>query len=168
MRRRAIQLSRYTDMIRTDIHIAGGSKVDTYGTYGLLYVSADNRLDAPYKEMDKTTYPEQAGENVYPLAVKDAFDYKITFLIEGTSLNAINSRISTFNSAIISSSNMFKKVTFYNYDRKVKIVGYPTPIAEAKDFWYTSLGEKTQSALVEFQIRVVNPSECDFNYTPTT
>ena len=155
-------------MIRTDIHIAGGSKVDTYGTYGLLYVSADNRLDAPYKEMDKTTYPEQAGENVYPLAVKDAFDYKITFLIEGTSLNAINSRISTFNSAIISSSNMFKKVTFYNYDRKVNIVGYPTPIAEAKDFWYTSLGEKTQSALVEFQIRVVNPSECDFNYTPTT
>ena len=173
MRRRAIQLSRYTDMIKTDIHIAGGSKVDTYSTYGLIYISADNRLDAPYKEMDKTSYPEQAGENVYPLAVKDAFDYKITFLIEGTTLNTINSRISTFNSAIISSGNMFKKVTFYNYDRHVKIVGYPTPIAEAKDFWYTtprdnSQGVKTQSAMVELVIRVVNPTECDFNYTPTT
>jgi hypothetical protein len=161
-------------MIHTDIHIAGGSKVDTYSTYGLLYISADNRLDAPYKEMDKTTYPEQAGENVYPLAIKDAFDYKITFLVEGTTLNAINGRISTFNSAIISSGNMFKKVTFYNYDRRVKIVGYPQPIAEAKDFWYTSLGSdtqgnvKTQSAMVELVIRVVNPSECDFNYVPTT
>lgn len=160
-------------MIRTDIHIAGGSKVDTYNTYGLLYISADNRLDAPYKEMDKTTYPEQAGENVYPLAVKDAFDYKITFLVEGNTLDSINSRISAFNSAIITAGGMFKKVTFYNYDRNTKITGYPKPIAEAKDFWYTSLGDRrqgvlpTQSAMVELIIRVVNPNECDFNYTTT-
>ena len=150
-------------MINVDIHISGGSKVDTYGTYGLLYISADNRLDAPYKEMDKTSYPEQAGENVYPLAVKDAFDYKITFLVQGTTLNTINSRISTFNSAIITAGGMFKKVTFYNYDRNTKIVGYPKPIAEAKEFWYNSLGEKTQSAMVELVIRVTDPTECNFN-----
>jgi hypothetical protein len=155
-------------MIQTDIHIAGGSKVDTYTQYGLLYISADNRLDAPYKEMDKTTYPEEDGEHVYPLAVKDAFDYKITFLVEGKTLDSINSRISTFNSAIITAGGMFKKVTFYNYDRKVKIVGYPKPLAEAKDFWYTSLKNKTQSAMVEFTIRVTDPTECDFNYVPAT
>lgn len=164
MRRKVIQLSGYTDMIKTDIHIAGGSKVDTYTAYGLIYISADNRLDAPDKEMDRTTYPEEDGEHVYPLAVKDAFDYKVTFLIDGTTLNSINSKISTFNSALVSSGGMFKKVTFYNYDRKVKIVGYPKRIPEAKDFWYTSLGEKTQSALVEFTIRVVDPTECSFNY----
>ena len=162
------QFLKSTDMIKADIHIAGGSKVDTYEVYGFIYISADDRLGAPYKEMDKTTYPEQAGENVYPLAVKDAFDYKINFLIEGTTINTINSRVSTFNNAIITSGGMFKKVTFYNYDRRVKIVGYPKPIDEAKDFWYTSLGTKTQSALVELNIRVVNPTECDFNYIPTT
>lgn len=155
-------------MIKTDIYIDGGSKVDTYSTYGLLYISADNRFGAPYKEMDKTTYPEQDGEHIYPLAKKDAFDYKITFLVEGTSLTSINSRISTFNTALVNSSGMFKKVTFHNYDRKVKIVGYPKPIDEAKDFWYTSLGQKTQSALVEFVIHVSNPTECNFNYVPTT
>lgn len=155
-------------MIRTDILIAGGSKVDTYTQYGLLYISADNRLGAPYKEMDKTTYPEEDGEHVYPLAKKDAFDYKITFLIEGAILDSINAKISAFNSALINNSGMFKKVTFYNYDRKVKIVGYPKPLAEAKDFWYTSLKEKTQSAMVEFVIRVTDPTECDFNYVPAT
>lgn len=162
------QFLKFTDMIKADIHIEGGSKVDTYEAYGFIYISADNRLGAPYKEMDKTTYPEQDGENVYPLAVKDAFDYNVRFLVEGASLNSINNKISTFNSALVSNTNMFKKVTFYNYDRKVKIVGYPKPIAEAEDFWYTSLGEKTQSAIVPFTIRVVNPTECDFNFIPTT
>ena len=159
-------------MIKTEIHIdevhSTNVKVDTYTTYGLIYISADNRLGAPYKEMDKTTYPEQDGENVYPLAVKDAFDYKITFLIEGKTLSSINAKISAFNTALINSSNMFRKVTFYNEDRKVVICGYPKPIDEAKDFWYTSLKEKTQSAMVEFVIRVVNPNECNFNYTPAT
>lgn len=157
-------------MIQTDIHIAGGSKVNTYTQYGLIYVSADNRYDAPYKEIDKTTYPEEAGVHVIPVAVKDEFDYKVTFLIEGTTLTSINSRISTFNAALISSATppAFKKVTFYNYSRKVKIVGYPQPIPEAKDFWYTSLGSKTQSAMVEFTIHVVNPSECNFNDTSST
>lgn len=157
-----------TKMITTQIKIGSSAKTDMYSTYGFIYISADNRLAAPIKEMEKTSYPEEEGEHIYPLAKEDAFDYKVKFLIEGTTLNRVNSKVATFNAALKDTSSMLKKVEFYNPDRKVKIVGYANPISEATDFWYTALNEKTDSAMVELTIRVVKPSDCNFNYTPTT
>lgn len=158
-------------MINVRIQIESGNIVDTYTAYKFIYLSADNRVDAPVKELESTSYPEEPGKHFYKKTVSDSFDYKVTFLVEsGGSLTTVNSKIATFNSLLYSEDSTthvktLKKVTFYNDYKNVKIVGYAEPIAEATDFWKDKNGRSSSFAQVELTIHVENPMECDFNYT---
>lgn len=160
-------------MIKVSIKIGNGNANDSYETYGFIYVSADHRYAAPYKDMEKTSYPEEEGEYIFNKVVDEAFDYKVKFLVDGSgesgaSILRVNDRITAFNNAVSSLSNGVRTltpITLYNPSRKVKIVGYAKPIDSASDFWITSKGIVTDAAMVELTIRVNKPSLCDFNYT---
>lgn len=161
-------------MIRVKIKIGSGTAADSFSTYKFIYLSSDNRLSAPLKEFEKTSYPEQSGVNLYPKTVDDTFDYKVEFLVEaGSSLVTANSRIKTFNDALFSQATgsdvkEFKRVTFYNPYKNVMISGIPEPIQEATEFWRDKYGNSSSYARVEWTIHVDKPSECNFNYTETT
>ena len=58
-------------------------------------------------------------------------------------------------------------VTFYNDYKRHKIVGYPTEIAEAQEFWRDKSNQINDVVVVEWTIRVNKPSLCDFNLTTT-
>lgn len=155
-------------MIRVRLGIEGitTQPLDTE-TWKLIYVSADNKVSAPIKPFEKTAYPEQEGENIYNKTVDDAFDYKVTWLIKAK-LNNANAIISDFNSKIMNNNNgikEFRRVTFYNDYKKVKIVGIPSPISDATEFWRDANGKQHDIVMVEWTIRVDKPSLCDFNYS---
>jgi len=156
-------------MIRVRLQIAGGNILDTADNYGLVYVSADNRFDAPIKEFEKTSYPEEEGEHILAKTVSDAFDYKVTWFVKADgSLGNANAIIARFNSLLYTQDGdikTFKQVTFYNDYKKVKIVGTPSPIQEATEFWRDAKGKHHDVVCVEWIIRVSKPSLCDFNLT---
>ena len=156
-------------MIRVRLQIADGDILDTADTYGFVYISADSRFDAPIKEFEKTSYPEQEGENIHPVTVSDAFDYKVTWFVKADgSLGNANAVIVRFNSLLYTQEGdvkTFKQVTFYNDYKKVKIVGLPSPISEATEFWRDAQGKQHDVVCVEWVIRVSKPSLCDFNLT---
>lgn len=157
-------------MINVRLQIGTGEAVDTYAAYKFIYLSADNRVGAPMKELESTSYPEEPGKHFYAKTVSDAFDYKVTFLVEsGGSLATVNSKIADFNTLLYSEDSTthiktLNKVTFFNDYKNVKIVGYPVLISEATDFWKDKNGRSSSFAQVEFTIHVENPMDCDFNY----
>ena len=154
-------------MITVRLQIADGNTVDTADTYGLVYISADSRFAAPIKEFEKTSYPEQEGENILAKTVSDAFDYKVTWFVKADgSLGNANAVIVRFNSLLYTQEGdvkTFKQVTFYNDYKKVKIVGTPSLIQEATEFWRDANGKQHDVVCVEWVIRVSKPSLCDFN-----
>ena len=156
-------------MIKVRLQIADGNIIDTADTYGLVYISADSRFDAPIKEFEKTSYPEQEGENILAKTVSDAFDYKVTWFVKADgSLGNANAVIARFNSLLYTQEGdvkTFKQVTFYNDYKKVKIVGTPSLIQEATEFWRDANGKQHDVVCVEWVIRVSKPSLCDFNLT---
>lgn len=141
---------------------------ETINGYGLVYVSSDHRFEAPIKEFEKTSYPEQEGENIIAKTVSDAFDYKVVWFIKADgSLNNANKIISQFNSLLYTQEGnvkSFKRVTFCNDYKKVKIVGIPSLIQEATEFWRDANGKQHDVVCVEWTIRVTKPSLCDFNF----
>jgi hypothetical protein len=58
---------------------------------------------------------------------------------------------------------IFKQVTFYNDYKKVKIVGIPSLIQQATEFWRDANGKQHDVVCVEWVIRVSKPSLCNFN-----
>lgn len=156
-------------MITVRLQIADGNIIDTADTYGLVYISADSRFAAPIKEFEKTSYPEQEGENILAKTVSDAFDYKVTWFVKADgSLGNANAVIVRFNSLLYKQEGdvkTFKQVTFYNDYKKVKIVGTPSLIQEATEFWRDANGKQHDVVCVEWVIRVSKPSLCDFNLT---
>lgn len=156
-------------MITVRLQIAGGNILDTADNYGLVYLSADSRFAAPIKEFEKTSYPEQEGENISVNTVDDAFDYKVTWFVKADgSLDNANAVIARFNSLLYTQDGdvkTFKQVVFYNDYKKVKIVGIPSPIQEASEFWRDQSGKQHDVVCVEWTIRVSKPSLCDFNLT---
>lgn len=154
-------------MIKSRIKIADGDILDTTDNYGLVYISADSRFDAPIKEFERTSYPEQEGENILAKTVSDAFDYKVTWFVKADgSLGNANAVIAKFNTLLydqVDDIKTFKQVTLYNDYKKVKIVGIPSPIQEATEFWRDSQGKQHDVVCVEWIIRVSKPSLCDFN-----
>lgn len=157
-------------MIRVRIKIGEGQIQDTYEAYGLIYKEADNRMEAPVKKHDASSYVEQAGENVDSRTVQDAFDYKVQFIVEAPNRNLenANSVIATFNRALYEPSQdsdirVYKEVTFYNDYKRVKIVGIPEPITEAESLFRRKNGEVMDCAVVSFTIRVCDPAKCDFD-----
>lgn len=159
-------------MIKVRVKIGEGSVVDTESTYGLIYLDSDKRFGSPSKGFETTSYPEEEGEHIIPKAVDAAFDYKVKFFIQSTSLINANSRISTFNSALHTTATElgekeYYQVEFYNDFKKHKIVGYPNEIAEATEFWRDPSNQVNDIVIVEWTIRVNKPSLCDFNLTTT-
>ena len=156
-------------MIKVRLQIANGDILDTADNYGLVYISADSRFAAPIKQREVTTYPEQEGENISTKTVDDAFDYKVTWFIKADgSLGNANAVIARFNSLLYTQDGdvkTFKQVVFYNDYKKVKIVGTPSPIQEASEFWRDQSGKQHDVVCVEWTIRVSKPSLCDFNLT---
>lgn len=156
-------------MIRVRLQIGDGEILDTIDGYGLVYVSSDHRFDAPIKEFEKTSYPEEEGEHVLAKTVSDAFDYKVTWFVKADgSLGNANAVIARFNSMLYTQEGdvkTFKQVAFYNDYKKVKIVGTPSLIQEATEFWRDARGKQHDVVCVEWVIRVSRPSLCDFNLT---
>lgn len=154
-------------MIKVRIQIGDSEILDTFDAYKLIYMSADNRTEAPIKKRDTTTYAEEAGEHIDARVVQDAFDYNVTFIIDGqdSDLNRVNEIISNFNKQLYSQEagsdiRTYKEVTFYNDFKPCKIVGIPNPIAECKEFYKSRSGH--EYAQVEFTIRVCDPTKCNF------
>lgn len=150
-------------MIRVSIAYNGGTAVDTYSTYGFIYLSSDHRFGAPLKELESTSYPEEEGVHYYDKAVANKFDYKVTFLVEGSTTADINERIAAFNAALTTNGTL-NEVTIFNTYKKLKISGYGMPVEMAEEFWRDSRGEMAEAAKVDFVIKVHKPSDCDFNY----
>lgn len=154
-------------MIKVRLQIADGDILDTADNYGLVYLAADSRFYAPIKQREVTTYPEQEGENMSSKTVDDAFDYKVTWFVKTNgSLDNANAVIAKFNSMLYTQEDdvkTFNQVTFYNDYKKVKIVGLPTPISEATEFWRDTQGKQHDVVKVEWVIRVSKPSLCDFS-----
>lgn len=157
-------------MIHTRLQIGDGDVLDTYTEYGLIYLDADERLAPPTKGFEKTTYAEEEGEHIDPKTVDDAFDYKAKFLVQAknSDLENANVIIRDFNKRLYTQSGdvkTFKQIAFYNDFNRVKIVGYPSPIAEATDFWRDKHGNVADAVIIELTIRVTKPSLCDFALT---
>lgn len=157
-------------MIRARLKIGGGAIEDTYDKWGFIYLESDNRTEASVKSHDKSSYVGQAGENIDPRTVQDAFDYKVKFIIEAPNKNLenANAKIAAFNKALYtqasgSDTREFKTVEFWNDYKRVKIVGIPEPIAEPEKLHRRKNGKVMDCAVVEFKIRVNNPTKCDFN-----
>lgn len=154
-------------MIKVRLQIGEGGIYDTMEKWGLVYISSDHRFAAPFKEFEKTSYPEQEGENILAKTVSDAFDYKVTWFVKADgSLGNANAVIVRFNSLLYTQEGdvkTFKQVTFYNDYKKVKIVGTPSLIQEATEFWRDANGKQHDVVCVEWVIRVSKPSLCDFN-----
>lgn len=157
-------------MINVRIKIGDGAIEDTFTAHKLIYIDADNRTEAPIKKRDTTSYAEEAGEHTDPRTVQDAFDYKVTFIIDGQDkdLKNVNAIVAAFNAKLYtteagSAIRRYKEVTFYNDFKRVKIVGLPDPIAEPKEMKRSRNG--FDYAEVELTIHVSDPGKCDFNLT---
>lgn len=157
-------------MIRVRLQIADGEIKDTYNAYGFIYLSADSIFAAPTKGFETTAYAEENGEHTDSRTVDDAFDYKAVFLIDApnSDLDSANAKIAALNALFYtqeagSDIKTFKIITFYNDYKRVKIVGIPSPIQTAKEFWRDSRGVQHDLVQVELTIRVNNPKLCDFN-----
>lgn len=136
--------------------------------FGLVYLDSDKVLAAPTKGFESTSYPEEEGEHALPKTVDAAFDYKVKFFIQATSLQNANAIVSAFNESLYSQEEgsdikTYKQVEFYNDYKRHKIVGYPQPIAEATQFWRDPRNIVTDVVVVEWTIRVTKPSLCDFS-----
>lgn len=156
-------------MIKVRLQIENEKIYDSYDAYGLIYVSADDILGAPIKPFEKTSYPEEEGEHIFPWTTDQAFDYKVKWFVapKDNTLNGANKIIANFNSLLYAKEGnvkRFKRVTFYNDYKNIKIVGIPSPISEAVEFWREGKGDNAHNvAIVEWVIRVDKPSLCDFN-----
>lgn len=166
-------------MIKVRLQIPGvpansdaGVAFDTQD-YGLIYLDSDKRVGAPSKGFESTSYPEEEGEHIIPKTVDAAFDYTVKFFIQASSLKDANERIDDFNAMLYTTTQnsdvkTYKQVTFFNDYKRHKIVGYPSPIAEATDFWRDRTNQLQDIIVVEWKIRVTKPSLCDFSLTAQT
>ena len=154
-------------MLTARIKIGDGPIVDTQ-TYGLVYLDSDKRVGPDSKGFESTSYPEEEGEHILPKTVDAAFDYKVKFFIQATSLKSANQRIAEFNASLHSApdslgAKTYYKVEFYNDYKRHKIVGYPQPLAEATEFWRDPNNQVNDIVVVELTLRVNKPSLCDFS-----
>lgn len=154
-------------MITVRLKIGDGAIVDTQ-TLGLVYLDSDKRVGTDTKGFESTSYPESAGEHIIPKTVDAAFDYKVKFYIQATNLKDVNARIDEFNASLYtkpanSDVKTYKQVEFYNDYKRHKIVGFPNEIPNAEEFWRDPNSQLNDIAIVEWTIRVNNPSLCDFS-----
>ena len=65
------------------IKIGDGDAQDSFEAHKLIYLDSDKRTEAPIKKRDVTSYAGEAGEHTDPRTVPDAFDYTVSFIIDG-------------------------------------------------------------------------------------
>lgn len=156
-------------MIKVRLQIGNGKPLDTAEHYGLVYLNGSRRFEAPLKEIEKTSYPEQEGENSINKTVRDAFDYEIEWFIQCySSFNNANEVIAAFNTKLYTQEGdvmTFNQVSFYDDYKRVLIVGRPSLIDEASEFWRDRQGKLHDVVKVKWTIRVTKPSLCNFNLT---
>lgn len=157
-------------MIQSRLQIDDGDILNLYDGYKLIHMETDTRFEAPIKKRDTTSYAEETGEHVDPRTVQDAFDYEVKFIVEAPNkdLTNANAVIAAFNKKLYTQAadsdiRVYKEVTFYNDFKRIKIVGLPEPIQEAKSLYRRQNGDVMDCAQVTFKIRVSDPSKCDFN-----
>lgn len=154
-------------MIRVRIKIGSDSEAEIHDTldYGLVYLDSDKRVGPDKKDFEVTSYPEQDGENVLPKTTNAPFDYKVKFFIQSSSVDNANDIIDDFNKMLYTQSGdvkTFKQVTFYNDYKGHKIVGYPSEIANATEFWRDRNNQALDVVVVEWNIRANSPKLCEF------
>jgi len=156
-------------MIRSLIKIDGGGAEDSYNRWGFIYMDADERTAPDEKEDAVSNYAEQAGENRDGRTVDASFDYKVKFLVEAPNkdFKNVNVKVNDFNRAVReklhdSDVKRKKEIAFYNLLNRVKIVGYPEPIAQPTEFYHSNRYGELDFAVVELKIRVSDPRKCDF------
>lgn len=154
-------------MLTVRLQIGDGEAVDTQ-EYGLIYLDSDKRVGPESKGFESTAYPEEEGEHIIPKTVDAAFDYKVKFFIQGTSLENANAKLKAFNAMLHGEPTekgvkTYYQVTFYNDYKRHKIVGYPLEIAEATEFWRDKKNQIQDIVVVEWTIRVTKPSLCDYS-----
>ena len=153
-------------MIRARIQIENGEIYDITEEFGFIYLNGDKKFAAPIKDFEETSYPEQAGVNIIPKTVDDAFEYRVVFFIKTDSITRANKKISRFNSALYTQEGdvkTFKQITFYDDYKGVKVVGYPKPMADATEFWRDKNGNIADVVCCEWIIHANNPSLCEFD-----
>lgn len=152
-------------MIRWRIQIAQGEMADIFAKWGLIPLSIDNRLAAPLKSQDVTSYAGQSGENVDSRAVKAAFDFKAKFAVYTHGGKKATTLIKAFNDAILvrrAGTDIYDKQVVALYDHKSrKIVGLAQPLGEEPEKFVKVNGE--QFAVVELTLRVTDPEACSFD-----
>jgi len=156
-------------MIKSLIQIDGGEVKDFYEEFGFIYMDADERTAPDEKDDAVSNYAEQAGENRDGRTVDAPFDYTAKFLVEAPNkdLTNVNVKVNNFNRAVretIAGSDVKRKkeIAFYNQLNRVKIVGYPQPIAVPTECYHSNRYGELDFAVVELKIRVSAPHKCDF------
>lgn len=161
-------------MVDIQINTPTTNYVSVYRAFGLLYLSSDNILEAPTNGFESTSYIDEPGEHIYNKTTAAAFDYKVKFLVEAPNKNLVsaNSKIKAFNDAFRSVDEngvqTITKITLFNTYKRVKIVGYPSPISSPTSFFRDKNGVEHDAVEVELTIRVDNPQECDFDFSDGT
>lgn len=154
-------------MLTVRLQIANGAVVDTQ-QYGFIYIDSDKRVGVESKGFESTSYPEEEGEHIIPKTVDSAFDYKVKFFVQADSVENANDKIDAFNEMLYTKDattgvKTYNQVTFYNDYKRHKIVGYPSEIAEATEFWRDRKNQLQDIIIIEWTIRVNKPSLCDFS-----
>lgn len=156
-------------MIKAHIEIGNDGKFDSYEKWGFIYVGSDNVFSAPLKKQDSISYAGESGEWIDKRAVPDAFTYKIKFVIvtPNNDTENANEKIHAFNEALYNIDEngvkTLKTITIYNYFKRVKIVGVPTPISEVSSVYRRVDGSVEDCFEIELSVRVDKPDLCDFH-----
>lgn len=155
-------------MKRISFNFGDGVEMDSYDSFGLIYLSSDNIFSPPIKAHEEVSFPEEDGAHIDARTTFDAFDYKITFALEAPNKNltSVNAKIDAFNKALYTEDGeikTFKEITVTNTLKRVKVVGYGKPIEAATKFFRDKHGNVWDTAVVDFTLRIVKPQLCDFN-----
>lgn len=155
-------------MKRISFNFGDGVEMDSYDSFGLIYLSSDNIFSPPISEFTETDYPEEDGAHIDARAKFKTFDYKITFALEAPNKNltSANAKIDAFNKALYAEDGeikTFKEITITNTLKRVKVVGYGKPIETATKFFRDKQGNVWDTAVVDFTLHIAKPQLCDFN-----
>lgn len=161
-------------MLTARIKIGENGTVQDTQAFGLIYLDSDKRVGPESKGFEATSYPEEEGEHIIPKTVDAAFDYTVKFFVQAPlgNLSNANAVIKAFNQQLytqesIGGEKQYHQVEFYNLYKRHKIVGYPSEISEATEFWHDKSGWQSDVVVVNWKIRVTQPSLCDFSITTT-
>lgn len=160
-------------MITARIQIEDGEIKDTL-EYGLIVKKSDTIFEAPIKQQDKTSYPEEPGEHVDNRTVLDAFDYNVEFVVIAPNYDMSNANaiIEQFNKLLYrqddSGVRIYKEITYFDDYKRCKIVGLPSPLTSPESFYRRQDGTEMDCVEIKLKIRVTDPTKCVFNVSQNT